>query len=222
MLQIPENTVVMDLETLRSARECLHCGVPREGDWETPADHEHENIGWRNFAALSLAIGCYYDYSDAAHHYFDVHTLGQTMKHLVDRQCLMVSFNGIQFDFPLMRCVFPNTDDPILHEWDTLCAQSYDILAEIWRADPQNKFQRGNGLNALSLANGGTQKLMDGATAPLLWKAGRVAEVIEYVTDDVRKTNDLFERICLGLPIERAAGALVLPMPVWPQEKSDD
>lgn len=226
------NIIVLDLETLRSADDCRWCGNPATSalpctrlTLEAVRATNHERIGWRDFPCLGLSIGCYYDYMDDMYHWFDVHTLTNTIRILVERQPTLVSFNGTQFDFPLMEalCALQATKGTVLAT-ETLCAQflrlamgsmpcAYDILAEIWEEDPDNKYQKGNGLDAVSQANGYGAKQMDGATAPRLWAAGRYAEVIEYCMGDVYKTRKLFEQVCRGEPIQRQAGAVLLPRP---------
>lgn len=229
---------IIDLETARSADDCRHCG--KDGmehyadgaceDWtgDRPPDtvHQFAPLGWNNTLALGLSIGCWFDYRDSRPHWFDEHTLEATMRHFVDTQPLLVSFNGIGFDFVLMWGLLRQHADEMLEEnipdmsdeppgsalartkrqstalvelcdaFKALCATSYDILAEIWRVDPDRKFGRSlNSLNALSQANGYGTKEMDGATAPRLWAQGRYAEVLNYCQGDVIKTRQLFEQI---------------------------
>ena len=238
--------VVLDLETAHSAEDCRHCGQPQtrhenltaEGwpagtpeVWKCRRDGTDlfDPLGWGNKAALGLSIGCVYWYAGDRYEFFDVHTLAQTMRHVVDTQPLLVSFNGIAFDFPLMRGLLRqcaealNDSDPGTAVWlegicdafQTLCATSYDLLAEIWQVDPARKFERGlHSLDAISQANGLGAKAMTGAQAPRLWQEGRYAEVLNYCQGDVRKTKALFELICAGKPILRGDGTpMTLPPP---------
>lgn len=109
---------ILDLETERSAEDCRHCGQAENVHIRAPMIGDHPGVlrcfagstgpgfqalGWGNKAALGLNIGCYYDYRDSRMHWFDVHTLSDTMQHFVHTQPLLVSFNGIAFDFVLMR-----------------------------------------------------------------------------------------------------------------------
>ena len=148
------------------------------------------------------------------------------------RQPLLVSFNGIQFDFVLMRTLLRReaeksivvADGPrqpreaelveLCDEFKALCSTSYDILAHIWQVDPERKFERGlNSLGAISVANGFGEKEMDGATAPRSWAQGRHAEVIEYCYNDVLKTQRLFEKIVLDGAIMRGDGQPIQLVP---------
>jgi len=216
-----QNIVVMDLETERGAEDCRHCGqayeshyaegacAPWEGERPSDAISQFAPYGWNDKAALGLSIGCYYDYADRRLHWFDRATLEATMREFVLRASLLVSFNGIAHDFPLMRGLLRRqTDtgaeclawcasiDALCGAFTALCARSYDILAAIWEADPDRKFAKGlNSLGAISVANDLGTKEMDGATAPRLWAQGRYAEVLNYVVGDVLKTKGLFEII---------------------------
>ena len=241
-----KNVIVLDLETARSAEDCKHCGKSQDGHHEdgTCLDGSHakvfDPIGWNNRPALGLSIGGYYDYADDRVHWFDDHTLKATMKHLVDRQPLMVGFNSIQFDFTLMRGLLRRrVEDDDSHpsslagitltklcdDFKRLAADSYDLLAEIWRADEDGKYERGlNSLDAIAKANGLGGKLSNGAQAPRDWAAGRYADVLNYCQDDILKTRALFEIVCNAsnqeepdfATIQRSSGPLKIAAPtVW-------
>lgn len=200
------NICVLDLETLKSADDCRHCGQSEaqhmiDADPPTcPYPSDYKPIGWECKLDLGLSIGCYWDYQDMALYWFDAQTLEDLVRLFVDRKPLLVSFNGIQFDFPLMRAILRNRYEslnPMCNLFKHFCCTpSYDILAEIWKADPARKFEKGlNSLDAISQANGYGAKEMDVATAPRLWAQGRYAEVIGYNVSDVLKTRRLFEQI---------------------------
>ncbi len=244
MRQEYDNVVILDLETARSAEDCQHCGKSKETHGTgVAACHTplfglavYKPIGWDNKVALGLSIGCYWDTRDSRMHWFDVHTLEAAMRYFVATQPLLVSFNGIAFDFPLMRALLRHRAEEGLEKagpgigeaayqarhaaadqrerlellcdtFQALCATSYDILAEIWKVDPSRKFERGlNSLDAISQANGLGAKEMTGAQAPLLWQQGRYAEVIGYCQGDVEKTKALFDLVCAGQPVLRGDG----------------
>ena len=94
------------------------------------------------------------------------------------------------------------------------CAQSYDLLDQIWHQDPEDRFQKDNSLDAISQASGLGAKLSHGAQAPRDWRAGHYAQVLNYCQDDVLKTKALFEMVCAGQPILRGNGLpITLPIP---------
>jgi predicted PolB exonuclease-like 3'-5' exonuclease len=200
---------------------------PLGESWPCPG---YEAIGWNNKSALGLSIGGYYDYQDERIHWFDEANLEDTIQALVKSEPLMVSFNGIGFDFPLMRGILRRRAEPLALDdyreeaerltdladsFKALAAQSYDILAEVWKADPSRKFERGlNSLDAIAWANGLGPKLSNGAHAPRDWAAGHRADVLNYCADDVYKTKALFEMIRTNGQILRGDGkAIQLPIP---------
>ncbi len=232
------NCIIIDLETAKSAHDCLCCGHPEESHSPLMSNCKgYEAIGWERKTELGLSIACYYDYADQCLHWFDRATLETTMMTLVQAAPLMVGFNSRQFDFPLMRGLLRREADGLAPEnaggtwavrqghlrdlcdrFKALCATSYDILAEIWKADPSRKFERGlNSLDAISQANGYGAKEMTGAEAPRLWAAGRYAEVINYCAGDVSKTRLIFEQIvCTGEIVRGDGQRLTLAAPGLP------
>ena len=184
-------------------------------DVEVATSPDDLATGWNDLAALGLSIGGYYDYQDQRVHWFDQHTLLATVEALVARQPLMISFNGIGFDFALMRALLRQRIrrgldyQQVCDQFAALAAQSYDILAEIWAVAPENRFQQGNSLDALSQHNGLGAKTGHGAQAPRLWQAGRLAEVMNYCQQDILLTCRLAEHIAShhGL-LPRPAGAI--------------
>lgn len=207
------NILVYDVETAYSADACRLCGKlePEHDSGET-----FQAIGWDNKAALGLSIGCYYDYQDGHYHFFDPPTLADTVSLWAYREPLLVSYNGLAFDGPLLRAVLWDQGEQcrLGHRGDrsvaergqalialceplgALSAQGYDILDALWQADPQGKYIKGrHGLGAVSQANGFGGKDLTGALAPTLWQAGEYARVVNYCRADVSKTKALFETI---------------------------
>lgn len=223
-----KNIVVLDCETARSADDCRHCGrafedchtgnYSRDFSAATLLGHSFEKIGWDNKIALGLSIACLYRYDKDTYQFIDPHNLEEAMQWLVATQPLIVSFNGLTFDGPLLRAILRNRPVPLhimCDQFKDLMARGYDLLQEIWKLDSTRRFQRGlNSLVALSLANGFGTKELNGAAAPRLWAQGRYAEVMSYCLSDVWKTRQLFDLVCTGTPLIRGNGsALTLPLP---------
>lgn len=210
-----QHIVVFDTETLRSAHDCLYCGQalddPRAATLgPCVAGQVHTPIGWDRKQHLGLSIACWFDYKDMAYHWFDVHTLEATIRRWVHSQPLLVSFNGLEFDGPLLRTLLrrclpqpdthPEGAASVLHalcaDFAALILAGYDVLQACWQAVPRPQRTKGAfTLDALSQANGYGSKTMPGALAPRLWAQGRYAEVIEHNYQDVVKTRNLFEHI---------------------------
>lgn len=175
------NMVVLDLETANS-----------------PDDLE---TGWHNKAALGLAVAVTYDFKTGQTEYILDHSLLSAVEKLVERQPLLVSFNGIKFDFALMRGVLRERyrDEPehpaheLCDHFKLLAGDSYDILDQIWRADPANKRTPGlNKMERILAANQMDSKAGKGEDVSRWWQSGQVKRVIEYCAQDVRLTADLF------------------------------
>jgi RNase_H superfamily len=220
-----KNIVVIDVETANSAEDCLYCGLPEAR--HTAASRTNllspcvtfSPLGWDNKAALGLSIGGYYDYQTGCITWFDVHSLSATIQALVQRQPLLVSFNGIGFDGPLMQTV-GNAAECVgaLYTWPALWQRSYDLLAEIWRVDEEGKYTKGlNSLDAICGANDLGRKTGDGAQAPRDWRAGRVSTVVNYLQNDIFLTKRLFELILeKNGTIQRSTGPITLRLPARP------
>jgi hypothetical protein len=212
-----QNIIVLDCETLRSATDCFVCDLSQAA--HGGGMHAYVPIGWKNHAFLSLSVGCYFSYVDGLFHWFDRHTLAETtLMGLVTMRPLLVTYNGLTFDGPLLAALVAQTDVHLADAWLAYVqARSYDLLDQIWRVDPDRKFERGlNGLGAVSQANGYGTKEMDGSVAPRLWREGRYADVLNYCQADVWKTRMLFEQVCATGQLRRGDGSVVtLPPPVY-------
>ena len=211
--------ICFDCETLLSASDCAICEQIEEAHTDT--NHPYTAIGWHDKQRLSLSIGCAFDYATMQYSFFDLHTLESTVQGWVARQPLMVSFNGLLFDGPLLRAILRNRSEvlhPLCDAFKDLMRRGYDVLNAVWQADPARKFEKGlNSLDALSQANGYGAKEMDGATAPRLWAQGRYAEVIAYNVGDVLKTRKLFEQLVATGTLLRGDGQpLTLARPILP------
>lgn len=93
---------------------------------------------------------------------------------------LIVTFNGIRFDYEVLR--------PYGLEPELLEPKSYDILKEITRSLGHRLSLQNVATATLKVAKTG-----NGLKAVELWKEGKVMEVMQYCSDDVDITRRLYE-----------------------------
>jgi DEAD/DEAH box helicase domain-containing protein len=139
---------------------------------------------------LGLSIACVYDTTDDRMYFYDEHTLSDLIHHL-ETADLVVSYNGQAFDLPLLEGMVGRPLDIRRH-----C----DVLQEIWCA--LNGRYKGYKLDEVAIRTLGYGKTGSGDHAPTLFAAGRIAELVQYCSDDVYLTYVLYEHI-------RANGAIV-------------
>ena len=209
------NTLVLDLETAYSADDCLHCGQPEPDHANQycvvePHHGLYTRRGWSNYTSLGLSLGAYYDYQDGRIHWFDAHSLCDTVDHLLTRQPLIISFNGKRFDSAVMIAALPlDLGMARVTQWLPLWHRSYDLLEEVWTV-AGTKPRGVNSLGALCQANGLGAKTGHGALAPRLWQQGRVADVLNYCQQDVYLTKSLVEHAIIQHGVLQRDGALAV------------
>lgn len=157
-------------------------------DNNPPKLHYQYAKGWKDFAGMGISVICAFDFQK--HHYrvfcednFDA------WRDLVERSSRVISFNGDNFDNPLLEANGLGYD----------LAKSLDLAALIWNLAgvPEGEHPKGLGLDALCKANGIDGKTGNAADAPQDWQDGKVGRVIDYCLGDVRATVDLYYQIIL-------------------------
>ena len=138
--------------------------------------------GWesarRGEAGVSSVV--LYDSETERYHVYDANTIDECMDHLNSAD-LLVGFNCDGFDIPALEGY---TGTPIT-------PPSYDILKECWRALGVHNKHKGWGLAQQSQRCFGLGKSGSGESAPLLFREGRYAELIDYNIHDVYLTRRL-------------------------------
>jgi len=159
--------------------------------------------GWHDHANMGISVIGVYDYAEDRYRVFLEDNASEFFE-LCDRSDLLVSFNGLSFDNPVICASYGWGRDGIGRE--EKAAQSifegkcYDLLVEIWAAGglgPQFKYPThvGFGLDACCQMNFGTRKTGNGALAPVLWQRGARGEVIDYCLNDVKLTKQLLDQV---------------------------
>ena len=198
------NAIVVDIESALNPEKCRLCDYDNAEDHQKERYHDYTPIGWSNRKEYGLSIGCYWDCWENTWGVFDTYTLPAFVKKIVDRKPMLISFNGLGFDFPTMDEVMLGMVSEEHHlyekikylsnEFQKIYKDSYDILNYIKLASNRSK----KGLNSLSSIcehNGIAIKSGSGKDAPILWQQRRVAQLIQYCLNDVMITKDLAEKI---------------------------
>ena len=165
-------------------------------DLEIKKTIEQCSRGWQSHDEMGISCLCIYDYSTGRYRVFDDSNHVECLKILNDYD-IVVGFNTVNFDWKVVQQTW--TDVPEI--LSTRRSQDFDILREIWKSlglDPDKFNPRTHGgykLDNVAQETIGLSKTGDGALAPKLYQAGRLADVIDYCLEDVRIEKTLFEYI---------------------------
>ena len=148
---------------------------------------------WSDLKALGLSIAGCYDYQTDRLFYFDTPLLPKWWAWVLTRRPLLVTFNGVRFDVPLLKACAPGVDTTSLDSvWH------YDLYRAF--ADAAPDWARVKGMNTLETICEDLQvpgaKSGAGADMPLFWQAGRIAEVVNHCAADVLLTKRLLDHVC--------------------------
>jgi len=151
---------------------------------DNPAQPSYQYAkGWPDFAGMGISVIGAYDKADNRYRVFCQDNL-HMWSDMIDQADYVVSFNGDQFDRPLLAA----------HGLDFPDAKNLDLAALIWQAAgiPEGEHPKGLGLDAICRANGIVGKTGRGADAPQHWQDGNIGRVIDYCLADVRCTWGLY------------------------------
>lgn len=158
-------------------------------------------IGWKDHAKMGISTAVLFDYRDGDYKVYMDENI-QELGHRLNTADLVVAFNQIHFDNTLLRaCGVDLKSDSEL--------KNYDMLVEGRKGMGWNAtklFPKGCKLDDFLLGTFGKNfvKTDHGSNAPILWQAGKVAELITYNIADVRREKMLFEAIVSGKEIRTA------------------
>lgn len=170
-------------------------GVLVEGDTVRDMDYCE---GWGDYVGMGLASTTILTSTDAivmlhdAEHELLSDILRNVGETSTDSDRILVTFNGMKFDVPLMAA---NGVDVSRYTDDT---HHYDLLREMWKADGNDPdhFEKGThanyGLHHTCVRNGLNGKEGHAADAPYLFQRGRIGQLLSYNLDDVRKLSALY------------------------------
>ncbi|MFN2356695.1 MAG: ribonuclease H-like domain-containing protein, partial [Desulfotignum sp.] len=133
--------------------------------------------GWNRAEKMGVSCAVLYDSESGKFHDYSQDQVGQMCRHLA-RLDLVVGFNLIRFDYKVLAG---------LCDFDFYGLPTLDMLVKIHEI-------LGYRLSLDHLAQNtlGTKKSADGLMALQWWQQGKLDKIIEYCTQDVRVTRDLY------------------------------
>jgi hypothetical protein len=165
------------------------CEIERE----IPESEEQERMpgidycsGWDDFEHMGIACITAVDTFSGRPHVFLQDNLSDFRRLLKSRE-LSVSFNGMNFDIPLLLANGIHVDKE----------SHFDLASAIWSSAgiPPGEHPKGLGLNAICIRNGIEGKSGDGKEAPRWFQTGKIGRLIDYCLGDTYATAALFRRI---------------------------
>ena len=157
--------------------------VPMAGEERLPS--ASYCAGWGDKEGMGISVCGVKSYITDAHRVF-LDDNRYDLAALAAASLGLVTFNGINFDLPLIRACW-NIELSGLVQIDLK-----DMVAQALNLDPR-QYQRGYSLDGLLAANGLAAKPGDSVLAPLQWQRGEFGRVIDKCLGDVDRTEQLFE-----------------------------
>ncbi len=138
-----------------------------------------DEVGGRhNIKRMGLSVAVTYSTATTEYHHYTEENVNDLIEELKAAD-LIVGFNVLNFDYEVLKAY---TDYPLKR------LPTVDMLADIHRA---LGFRLS--LDSLASATLGLSKSADGLQAIRWWRQGRIKELMEYCTNDVDVTRQLYE-----------------------------
>lgn len=176
-------------------------------DLEIQATIDNVKVGWKDYDKMGISVGCAYDYIAGEYKVFMEDNL-QELVDLLNDADLVVAFNQIGFDNPLLRatCNVLSLQRRLKIDAELM---NYDMLAESRLGAKADKFAKGFKLDDHLKATFGQafMKTEDGANAPLLWQNAQLGKLVSYCLADVHRERMLFEHVWSNGRMSNGKGA---------------
>lgn len=147
------------------------------------------DVGKENTDALEVSVVCIYSYAQDKYFSFDEHHLAEAGE-MIKNSGAIIGFCINRFDLPVLKKHY---------DFDLLSIPRIDLFEEI-----ESRLGKRISLNLLAKHNLGVEKSRSNLEAPVLYKDGKMDELIEYCINDVKITKDLYE-------LARKQGYLFVP-----------
>lgn len=141
-----------------------------------------QDVGSRNPEDLDISVVGLYDYDSNEYLSFTQEEFGKMWPYFQNAE-LLITFNGIYFDVPLLNKYYKKAGLGDLNQ-----TKHTDIFKEV-------KQTSGRWLKLDKIASGtfGVNKSGDGFEAVKWWREGKVDMIRKYCIDDVKITKDVFD-----------------------------
>ncbi|MDE2040791.1 MAG: ribonuclease H-like domain-containing protein [Patescibacteria group bacterium] len=136
------------------------------------------DVGSNDPAELDLSVVCIHDSGTDSFMSFLESDLRKLWP-ILEQADLLISWNGDHFDIPILNKYYPG---------DLSKIKSLDLMKEVAKS-----LGRRFKLDTVAEATLGINKSGHGAEALEWWRNGEIQKLIDYCTDDVRLTKDLYE-----------------------------
>lgn len=161
-------------------------------DCEIENDVDGKIVTWDRKDLMGFSVGCTFHYATGDWGVYFKEDIGY-LAELLNQADLVVGFNIVGFDLPLIRAQGGNL-------WPDSDLDIYDLLEESRKAigwTPAQRFPKGMRLDDHLEATfgAGFMKTEDGALAPKMWRDGEHGQVVTYCLADVRREKELFEHV---------------------------
>lgn len=132
-----------------------------------------------------LGFSCGVVYNSVTDEFLAFQSARDFADYLLKYHILLVSFNGVRFDLPVLL------DEIDIDTYRELVNRPHlDILQDFYVRVNKN-FRVG--LDNLAMNTLGKSKTGNGADAPILFQQGKIDELIDYCRNDVVLTKEIFE-----------------------------
>jgi DEAD/DEAH box helicase domain-containing protein len=128
--------------------------------------------------ALDMSVCCIYDYETDKYSSYTKETINELWP-ILEKADIIIGYNSDHFDIPILNKYYSG---------DLTKIKSLDLLKEV-----KNSLGRRIKLDTIAEATLGRNKIGHGLEAIVWWRNGEKQKVIDYCTEDVRITKDVYE-----------------------------
>ena len=163
-----KNIVVYDLEICKPVDQCTN--------------------GWSSKDEMGISVGCAFDYRNLSYRVYMSDNIRDLALRLNEPGTLVVAFNQINFDNPLMRASNTGLNpDGELRNYDMMLVSKKALT--LGKDGRHKGFTLDSHLRACNLP----AKTANGAEAPVWYQQGRIGTLVDYCLSDVQQERALFE-----------------------------